>query len=679
MRIASILSSLLSVACLAAGAAGAVLPGAARAQQPVATPRADPVGDAVIINMQEAYRKGDQQALSSLLPQAWGHELEPWAAYWELKARLETAEPAEVDAFLRRWAGTYQEDRLRNDWLLLQGKRGRWDLFDAEYPRFRMQDDRQLRCYAVASDLAQGRAVTPGAISGVLYDWRAQRRLDQGCVYAARQLYGAGLIPAQAVWDKARLAMERGDTASARAAAEIVSEGAGVRVAALQQGALGYLAKDADARTDTGRQLALLALVRLARQDADQAAHHLRAGWAERLQPAERDWLWGVVGKWSALDRSPRAVSYFSQVGDSGHLNDDLLQWQVRAALRMGDWATALWTTRALRDPMADGGAWTYWQARALLALAQNEDDKAQARDSLERVAGQPGERGFYQKLALEALGQPITAPPPPPALSDAERAWAQQHPGLQRALRAIALGLYGEGVREWNYWISLHDRGGVDERHALAAAELACAHAVWDRCINTSERTRSFIDFAQRYPTPFRDTVVRQSGGVGLDAAYVYGLIRQESRFVLAARSHVGASGLMQLMPATARWTARKIGLTDFTPAQTNDLQTNILLGASYLKLALDDFQGSMPLASAAYNAGPGRPARWRNGPVLEGAIWAENIPFTETRNYVKQVLANTTDYAILLTGQPQSLLQRLGTVGPLPPGVDDPSRDLP
>ncbi|HNO42993.1 MAG TPA: lytic transglycosylase domain-containing protein, partial [Ottowia sp.] len=243
----------------------------------------------------------------------------------------------------------------------------------------------------------------------------------------------------------------------------------------------------------------------------------------------------------------------------------------------------------------------------------------------------------------------------------------------------AIALGLRGEGVREWNYWTNLHRPGGMGERELYAAADLACARQVWDRCINTSERTRSFADFGQRFPTPHREAVQRQAQAIGLDAAYVYGLIRQESRFVTDARSGVGASGLMQVMPATARWTARRIGLSGFVPAQINDLDTNILIGTSYLKLALDDFQGSLPLAAAAYNAGPGRPRAWRNGPLLDGAVWAENIPFNETRDYVKKVLSNTVDYAGLLTGQPQSLAARLGRVGPLAPGQADPSMGLP
>ena len=140
----------------------------------------------------------------------------------------------------------------------------------------------------------------------------------------------------------------------------------------------------------------------------------------------------------------------------------------------------------------------------------------------------------------------------------------------------------------------------------------------------------------------PFRERrACARAQEIGLDPAYVYGLIRQESRFIMDARSGVGASGLMQVMPATARWTAKKIGLPTSRRRMITDRDTNLHLGTTYLKLVLDDFGGSQALAAAAYNAGPGRPRNWRDGPVLEAAIWAENIPFTETRDYVKKVLS--------------------------------------
>ena len=660
------------------------LHGPAALAQPAAPPLAPPPlqaapSDSVILDMREAARRGDKARLAALLPAARGHVLEPWAAYWELKARLEEASAPELQDFLTRYAGTYQEDRLRNDWLLLSGKRRDWASFSAEYPRYRMRDDREVRCYAVAADIAAGKPASKEAAAQVRRDWFAQRELDDGCLYSAGLLHQAGMLPYQELWKKARLALEANRASLARAAVALDAPDVAPEVAAIQQSPIRFLTSRAAVGTRKGQELVMLALIKLATQNADQAAQQLDSKWSVQLGAEERNWAWGVIGKWSALALSDQANGYFAKVTRDADLSDDLLAWKARAALRAGDWRSVQRAVDAMQDPAADDGAWIYWKARAQLALARSDADRAAPRTALERLAANPGSSGFYEKLAREELGQPLMSPPPPAPLTAEERDAARRHIGLNRALLAIALGLRGDGVREWNYWTNLHVPGGMGDRELLAAADFACARQVWDRCINASERTKSFMDFSQRFPTPHRDAVVRQSQAIGLDPAYVYGLIRQESRFVMDARSGVGASGLMQVMPATARWTARKIGLDGFVPSQINDRDTNILIGTNYLKLALDDFQGSMPMAAAAYNAGPGRPRNWRNGPVLEGAIWAENIPFNETRDYVKKVLSNTADYAGLFTGQPQSLKRRLGTVGPLAPGEPDMSRDLP
>jgi soluble lytic murein transglycosylase len=216
--------------------------------------------------------------------------------------------------------------------------------------------------------------------------------------------------------------------------------------------------------------------------------------------------------------------------------------------------------------------------------------------------------------------------------------------------------------VREWNFTLR-----GMNDRELLAAAQMACEREVWDRCINASDRTRSEIDIAQRFPTPFRDEVVAKARQVGLDPAVLYGLMRQESRFITDARSAVGANGLMQVMPATAQWMAKQLGMA-YKPGMVNDRDTNLLLGASYLKRALDDFGGSLALAAAAYNAGPGRPRRWREGgAVMEPAAWAETIPFNETRDYVKKVLSNSVYYAAVLGAAPGAA-PAVGTVAAVP-----------
>ena len=293
------------------------------------------------------------------------------------------------------------------------------------------------------------------------------------------------------------------------------------------------------------------------------------------------------------------------------------------------------------------------------------------ARQMLESISGQ---MHFYGKLATEDLGGTLALPAMPTPPTSAERELARRNPGFERALLLIGIGLRNEGVREWNFTLR-----GLGDRELLAAAQLACEREVWDRCINTSDRTRVEVDMAQRFPMPYRKDVVAQAREIGIDPAYIYGLIRQESRFIVDARSHVGASGLMQIMPTTARWTAKKIGL-DYKPAMIADREVNLKLGTAYLKLVLDDFEGSQAMAAAAYNAGPGRPRRWREGAMVEPAVWAENIPFAETRDYVKKVLSNAVYYSALMGSKPVSLKARLGPpIGPRDTAAPASDRDLP
>jgi len=630
-------------------------------------------GDDVLLEMHQAYRKQDANRLSALLPQTRGHALEPMAAYWELRVRLDMAPVSEIHRFLNTYAGSYYEDRLRNDWLQQLGKRRDWATFHAEYRHFRMRDDREVRCYALAVEAINSKADV--AKEGLSL-WYAQRDADDACTYLAEHLHSGRQIQALDLWRKARIAMDANRPRAAQAAVDIEAPRLSGQVALIHADPAKYLKQRILAITRSRKELAVLALIRLAAQDPDQAADLLSRRWATQLTPEERHWTWAVIGKHAALKLQDRAASHFAQVKNASHLNDDLLNWKVRAALRQGQWPQVLNATQAMSAEGRKDPTWVYWRARALLATAKNETQRQEAQDLLRQIASV---RGFYEQLALEDLGQSITVPERPSALTPAEKAAALTHPGLQRALYAIALGLRSEGNREWNYSTSLHTPGGMNDRELLAAADLACQRQVWDRCINTSERTKAVFDHEQRFPMPLRETVVRRASEIRLDPAFVYGLIRQESRFIMDARSHVGASGLMQVMPATAKWTAKKIGLNNFKPEQINDREVNVAIGTAYLKLVLDDFEGSMPMATAAYNAGPSRPRSWRNGPQLEAAIWAENIPFFETRDYVKKVLSNTTHYAAILTGQPQSLKARLGQVGPrhLPMASADP--DLP
>jgi soluble lytic murein transglycosylase len=621
----------------------------------------DARADNVLIEMSQAFKKLDKRRLAELLPQAAGHSLEPWAAYWELKARLEEASPEQVQTFLTRYAGTYQEDRLRNDWLLILGLRRDWPSFAEHYPKYRMNDDKEVRCYAIAAEADQSlphklTMLTPADMAAeVRKNWWALKDADDGCNLAANRLISDGIMQPQDAMVKARIATEVNRARAAKNAHQIVAGSKFIR-----------------------SEEALLDILRTAAGNADSAADELRKK-ITRFNTEQINWAWGAIGKQAALSQNSQAANYFANVSKDSDLNDDTLGWKVRATLRASskpNWNDVHIAINAMSEPVQKEPIWMYWKARALKARTLNEEANA----LFEKIASV---RGFYEQLALEELGRKITVPERPAELTLIEKGLIRQNAGLNRALTAIALGLRTEGVREWNYSTNLTSNaglaGGMNDRELLAAAQFACEREVWDRCINTSERTKTVIDFEQRFPMPFKSAVVKRAREINLDPAYVYGLIRQESRFIMDARSGVGASGLMQVMPATARWTAKKIGLINFTADQINDRETNIAIGTGYLKLVLDDFAGSMPLAAAAYNAGPSRPRAWRNGPVLETAIWAENVPFAETRDYVKKVLSNTTNYAAILTGQPQSLKNRLGMIGPLSNDAPAVNTDLP
>ncbi|HEU0201067.1 MAG TPA: transglycosylase SLT domain-containing protein [Burkholderiaceae bacterium] len=423
------------------------------------------------------------------------------------------------------------------------------------------------------------------------------------------------------------------------------------------------------------RDVAHLAIARLARDDPQLAAR-----WAQlldpHLTPEQRGQVWGRIGHIAAVRLLPEALQYYQRggewVGSAPHTAraDEILEWHVRAALRgtaLGpDWTTVRATVERMPDALRREPAWRYWHARALLAEGEAGARLEEARATLAAIANQ---FSFYGKLAAEELGQPIEIPPRPEPPSPELVAAFEGNEALERALLLLDQGMRFEASREWSWAIRTANFGrGLNDRELLALAEFARRRGAFDRMIAASERTRAEVDFAQRFPAPHRERLAYHATAVGIDEPWVYGLIRQESRFAANARSVVGAQGLMQLMPATARYVARRVGMSDYTPARIHEPDVNLRLGVNYLRLVADDLDGHPVLASAAYNAGPSRPRAWRAAlpAAVEGAIFAETIPIPETREYVKNVMSNTVYYALLFNGSSRSLKERLGVIAP-------------
>lgn len=598
----------------------------------------------------EAFRVGDARKLDLYAKRLSGYVLEPYVAYWQFRLRLDTAGADDVRAFLSTYRDTYVAERLRIDWLKLLGKNQQWDIFDAETAA--VGDDIELTCYALQSKLRKGDEVLQEARPL----WFVPKELPESCTPLIAALTERRLLSEEDIWTRVRLTLEAGQVSGARRAAQWLPAGVAPDAAALNAvytNPGGYLERTGagiDTRSRAAREVTMFAVYRLARTTPQQAA-----AWWTRLESRfgaeDRAYVWGQIAYFGAMRHDPSALEWYSKAKD---LSDLQLAWKARTALRARNWKEVQAAIDAMTGKERQEPAWRYWKARAL---------KAQGREEEAVLLLKPlsQEYHFYGQLALEELGGrvsfPATAFKPAPADIQA----IQSSGGIRRSLALFQLGMRVEGTREW-----LHTIRQYDDRQLLAAAEVARRSEIYDRAINTADRTAAVHDFNLRYLAPYRDMMKVHVGRTSLDEAWVYGLIRQESRFISEARSSVGAGGLMQLMPATAKWVAGKMGLKDWRWSRVTDVDTNLSLGTYYLKHVYDSLDSQAVLASAAYNAGPGRARAWRPDVAIEGAAYAETIPFNETRDYVKKVMSNATYYAGSFTQQLQSLKERLGMIGP-------------
>jgi soluble lytic murein transglycosylase len=402
------------------------------------------------------------------------------------------------------------------------------------------------------------------------------------------------------------------------------------------------------------REIYLVALGRMARTSLKLATIALNKN-SDKFTPEERAIGWANVALAASIVLSPEAHDYWKRA-EGAPLTNFQREWKARMALRRGDWPAVAATIGAMPSPLRDESGWIYWMGRAHAAQGRREDAEAHYR----RIATQ---NNFYGQLAMEELGELVTVPPAAAPVLPAEVDAIAALPAMRQAMKFYALRLRPEGNREWNWALR-----SLSERQLLAAAEYARRNDLLDRMVETSLRTRLELDYSQRFPAPHHEILQPTAKNLSLDSAWVYGLIRQESRFISDARSGVGAAGLMQVMPATGKWVASKIGLSDFVHDMLTDLRTNITLGANYMNMVLENNGGSQVLATAAYNAGPARSRTWRGllEAPMEGAVFVETIPFSETRTYVRNVMSNATNYAALFERRPQSLKARLGTIAP-------------
>lgn len=585
--------------------------------------------------LRSAAAKNDAARAQTLADQLSDYPLISYVEYYRLKPQLYNSDgtgnvnapDGEVAAFLQKYDRQALADRLRNDYLYVLGARHDWQQFNQVYAQFQLKDDLSLKCFEQLGRLESGgnTATVMGATRTLLIDSKAAN--NKACQQLTTALAGRGIT-------------ER-DVNELSAVSAYNNATQGQRLA-------GYAQNSASAAQ----------MVSLVNQASDSA---ISTANADRLTAQQQALVNAYNGYGMIRRASSGAANYYRdayQLDPKLQLPDDVLGWQARAGMREGDWnlvATAI-------DKMSNGerntSIWLYWRARAYEAQGQ----PTQAHLFYEQAIAANGGYDFYGLLAREALDQPI-ALPAKTTPTDAEVTAISRTPGWERARKFAAMSMMTETNREWNFPLR-----GMNDNQLIAAAEYGRRVGLLDRMINSSDRTKMLFNFSQRYPTPYLSVMQTHAGEAGIPTAWAYGIIRQESRFVTLAQSSANANGLMQIIPETARIVARKVGLVGFTTAQLGDIDTNVLLGTAYLAQTRDQFGGSLTLASAGYNAGPNRPAQWRSTltRTVDGAIFAETIPFAETRGYVKNVMANTYLYYLTLKQRPPKLMDLLGTVSP-------------
>lgn len=648
-----ILPALLLIATLAAADQAAAKPPQSPAKGAAPAARTPIAEDADFLAAREAFRSGDAARLDRIAARLRSSPLEPYLAYYQLRMRLETADAASIQAFLARQDETPMIDRMRAEWLKLLGRKQQWDAFEAEYPRL-LEGDMELTCYALQARRFRQEG---DALHEARNLWLSGgKELPESCNPLFDAAFADGVISEADIWLRVRLALEAGSVSQAKNMSAKLPVQRALPAAALDSAAANpgrYLGKaKLENASEAQRTVALFALQRLAKQ-LPQLAYVQWAKISGAFTAEEQHYFYTWLGYEAARNLDARALGWFKAAGDAP-LTGQQLAWRARAALRAQDWDEVWASISTMAPHQQHEGAWRYWGARALKKLGR-ADEAEKLFSSLS------GEYNFYGQLAAEELGTAsvsgIMSTGYQPNQEELNAMTAR--PEMQRAAALYRMDLRTDAAREWAWAVRK-----FDDRQLLIAAEIARRNEMYDRAINTANRTVQLHDFSLRYLAPYREALRGHIQQHGLEEAWVYGLMRQESRFVVQAKSDVGARGLMQIMPATAHWLARKLGMKDYRRAMVNNMETNLSLGTYYMKTVLGWFDNSPVLASAAYNAGPSRARQWRGDATLEGEIYAETIPFDETRDYVKKVMSNTVYYAQLFGQPPRSLKQRLGII---------------
>ena len=606
----------------------------------------------LFLQAEHALQKREIPRFNSLLPRLRDYPLYPYLIYQDLRQRLVTAGNDELSLFFYNFGNTPLAPMLRNALLKHLAKQKRWKDYLIHYLP---SNDITQQCHYRTALLKTGQQRE--ALKNVEELWLWGYRRPLACEPLFEAARKAGKINRNLIRQRAYLALKRGQNSLASHLARSLSrvernrigQLAGLRNHPERAVKIRSLGNDRKA----ARALLIKAIKRLARTDFEQAT----SAWNTLQQrfgftPAEKAEVIRSLGLRLAWQHKPEGLKWLARVPDL-YSNREVREWRVRLALRLGDWKDVLKWLNRLDENEKSEQEWSYWRARALEATGKPQGARKIYRDLANN-------RSYHGFLAADRLGQPYQFGQRPITFPERELRSVAEIPAIQRASELYQLGRIIPARREWQQVLQ-HLKGD----DLLKAAKLADSWGWHDRVIVTLGRSSHMDDLDMRFPLLYRDQIFREARNSGIDPAWVYGLIRQESAFMVDVRSQAGALGLMQLMPATARQMARQINARVRIPYDVLKPDTNLRLGIRYLSSRFEQFNRNTVLATAAYNAGPHRVSRWlpEQHPVSADR-WIGSIPYNETRNYVKRVLTYTAIYEQRLGRKPTRLHRRMPLV---------------
>jgi len=607
---------------------------------------------------EQALHEGALKRYRQLREKLGDYPLIPYLEYQQLRRRLAHASPTEIEAFLERYSATPLATRLQQAWIRILARSQRWPDLIAAY---RPTQDVALKCSYRRALYESG--AHQAALADLQQLWLSGHSQPRACDPLFAAWYESGAISSQLAWQRFTLAMANNQLRLARYLRRFLPAAerswADLWISVHRQPNLIEVATRFSLNHPLRNTILMHGIKRMADKDPQRALKI----WEQDIKPyypfTEREIATAQrrLAMALAVRGYPEALARLAEI-DEQNTDRSLREWRIRAALSQRNWYAVLAWIYQLDETQQQTTRWQYWQGRALEALQQ----RRQAEEIYLSLAGR---RSYYGLLAADRLDLPYRLGEQSSQTKRLDSASMEEYPGIVRARELLSLGRIVAARREWYY--ATRD---MAEWQLQDAARLAQEWGWHDRAITTMARTRHRDDLALRFPLAHRQQITAQAAANGIEAAYAFAIIRQESAFTPDARSPAGALGLMQVLPRTARHIATRMGIPFTQRRELLDIDINLQLGMAYLGQMMRHFNGHPMLAAAAYNAGQYRVDKWiRRDHITAADIWLETIPVAETRNYVRNVLLFTAIYQQRLGQRPRALHERLTPV--TPPGM--------